>query len=432
MRLFLFLISLAGLGLFEVPVKASEHSADVGFTMIRDPSTPHDTQPRLEVIRVGIKDAAGNEMDDHRIRTDSPALLDPRRFQLKQNGQPVTFTPLLKNVVNGQVSAVFLVPQKSLKNAEGVTMEMTPGVSPGLVLLEGESIPSFGPLQLTAPTKDIEFLARNKAIQRKIAVLGGPDGPSASLKLAYGMDSLETAPLAGTVDPATDHSHDRFWRLQSTLDADLSYRPSHNQNYINSVNGEVDYVLAQFFQAKQLADVRGLFETGLASRLEADQVFDRVNVTVGWTNWLALNSPDLSRLAAALCLFGKPEANAAPILVFGYDYVTPVKNDLPGDNQGEDTGRNRLRGRFYWTLQLAHKANLLVVQDWDADFLIDAGGVYDFASGKFLPDVRLSLDLGPDSKDKTQPSLTLSFVNGKSTPTFRNYNALLAGFGLHF
>jgi hypothetical protein len=49
-----------------------------------------------------------------------------------------------------------------------------------------------------------------------------------------------------------------------------------------------------------------------------------------------------------------------------------------------------------------------------------------------MPDVRLSLDIGPVIEDKTAPRFTVTYVNGKTTPTFRNYNALLAGFKLPF
>src|SRR4029079_1108512 len=104
---------------------------------------------RLEVIRIGLKDAAGEEVN-HFIRSDSPAILDPRRFKLLGDGKPIPFSPLLKNPENGLVSAIFLAPQKKLATTEGLTVEMTrpSGTDPGLILKDGTSLTKFGPIKL--------------------------------------------------------------------------------------------------------------------------------------------------------------------------------------------------------------------------------------------------------------------------------------------
>lgn len=428
-RRFIPLLVCALVGTLQIAALAAEHELDIGFTMMRDPSQPTDTQPRLEVIRIGLKNSDGEI--NHFIRTDSPAILDPRRFVLKQDKKAIAFKPLLKNVKPpGLVSAILLVPDEPLKSVKSVTVQMTQdaGTEPGLKLKDDSTIAKFGPIEIKGGEADIAFLNRNKAVERKISVLGGENGASASIKLTYGMDSL--ANPSSSNGTGNSNGYDRFWRFQSILDADVSYKPEANHNYINSINAEADYVLAQFFEMKRVGGARGLFETGLSGRFEADEMFDKINVTVGWTNWLSLNSPGISQFATGLCIFGreKADANVPPILVFAYDYVSPAKDDLPANNQGEDTGRNRLRGRFYWSIQLAHDADLIIVKHYNADFLIDVGGVYDFESGKVLPDVRLSLDIGPQTPDDKAPKFTLSFVNGKTTPTFRNYNALLAGF----
>jgi len=36
------------------------------------------------------------------------------------------------------------------------------------------------------------------------------------------------------------------------------------------------------------------------------------------------------------------------------------------------------------------------------------------------------------AENKTAPRFTVTYVNGQTTPTFRNYNAVLAGFKLPF
>ena len=211
---------------------------------------------------------------------------------------------------NGTVSAVFLVPEKSLKSTEGVTLEMAQdaGAEPGFLLTNGETIGRFGPVDLTAAPHDLEFLNRNKAVQTHVAVLGGKDGSSASVKIAYGLDSF-SKPGAST---------DRFWRFQSMLDADVSYRPKKDRGYINSINGEADFVLAQYFEAPKLGGLRGLYETGIAGRYESDQLFDKINLTVGWTNWLSLNSPGLDKFSTSLCLLGKPDYGIRCIVLSWY------------------------------------------------------------------------------------------------------------------
>lgn len=296
------------------------------------------------------------------------------------------------------------------------------GEPPGIELKGYAPIAKFGPVTVGSAPVNVKFLQRNKAIQTNFSILGGKDGASASVKIAFGLDSL--------AKPATPTN--RYWRFQSMLDADLSYKPEENHDYINSINAEADFVLAQYFEASRFDHLRGLYETGFAGRFESDQLFDKINLTIGWTNWLSMNSPVIDKFATGFCLLGKPEAAVPPILVFSYDYVSPVKDDLPADNAGEETGRNRLRGRFYWSLALAHDADLLFVHHYDADFLIDVGAVYDFESGKTMPDVRLSLDIGPVLENKAVPRFTLTYVNGQTTPTFRNYNSLLAGFKLPF
>jgi hypothetical protein len=385
------------------------------------------------VIRVGIKDGETKKDLYHSIRSDSPAATKASRFKVLLEGKadkPVSIQIISRAPQDNfpGLQSDIILGSAELDASKGYSVELLQGPNdpPGIELKGFGPIAKFGPVTIGAAPRIVEFLNRNKAVQRKFSILGGENGTSASLKLTYGFDSLAQSPT--TNDPTDDRRYRRFSRFQAMLDADVSYQPKKNHNYINSINAEADYVIAQFFESKDFGNVRGLFETGLAGRFEADQSFDKINVTIGWTNWLSINSPGLSKFATGLCIIGKPEANVPPILVFSYDYISPVKDELPANDRGEDTGRNRLRGRFYWSIRLAHDADLFLVKHYNADLLLDVGGAYDFESGKAMPDVRLSLDIGPETANDAAPSFTLSFVNGKTTPTFRNYNALLAGF----
>ncbi|PZR73978.1 MAG: hypothetical protein DLM73_09305 [Chthoniobacterales bacterium] len=397
---------------------------------IPDPNKPGQSRT---IIRVGITDGESGKPLYHLIRSDSPAASTASRFKVLfegKEGEPlsVQIIPRAPQDNFPGLQSDILLGSAELDASKGYSVQLLQGSGdpPGIEVKGFAPIAKFGPVNIGSAPRNVEFLNRNKAVQRKFSILGGENGTSASLKLTYGIDSLANA--SATDDPMNDRRYRRFSRFQAMLDADLSYHPDKNNNYINSINAEADYVLVQFFESKNFGDLRGLFETGLAGRFEADQQFDKINLTVGWTNWLSVNSPGLSKFATGLCLLGKPEANVPPILVFSYDYVSSIKDDLPANNRGEDTGRNRLRGRFYWSIQLAHDADLFLVKHYNADLLIDVGGAYDFDSGKAFPDVRLSLDIGPQTASDTAPKFTLSFVNGKTTPTFRNYNALLAGF----
>jgi hypothetical protein len=425
MRCFLYLLfSLLALsGVF-----AAEPRLRFSQTFVRDAKDPGKD---ISAIRIGLVDAGGHELN-HLIRSDSPAATEAKRFKLLEGGdsKKILEIQIFKKQSQAKFSdlqsEIILLPPK-LDESKEYTLEMTQGAGelPGIELKGFPAIAKFGPVRIEKAGRNAEFLSRNKAVQTNASIFGGKDGASASVKLTYGLDSF-SKPGAST---------DRFWRFQSLLDADLSYNPKKTRDYINSINGEADFVLAQYFKAPSLGGMRGLFKTGIAGRFESDQLFGRVNLTVGWTNWLSLNSPGLDKFSTSLCMLGKPEAAVPPILIFSYDYVSPVKNDLASSDQGVQAGHNRLRGRFYWSLAIAHNANLLIVHNYDADLLIDIGAVYDFDSGKTLPDVRLSFEIGPAAKETSAsmaPRFTLSYVNGRTTPTFRNFNALLAGFKLAF
>jgi hypothetical protein len=421
------IISLVALLL--IPISSFGEEQKVAKVVIKLDFVPDPKKAigNLNVIRIRIADESGKILY-HSIRSDSPAATQPSRFKVFADGDsksPINVTIFKRTSDTTDVQSDILLVSKKLEQSKSYTVEMLQSSNqpPGIVLNNNYApIPKFDPIKVGSSKANDDFQKRNKALQTSFSVLGGKDGSSASVKLGYGLDTLGVG----------DESTTGVMRLQSSLDAEVSYKPKKNHDYINSINGEVDYVWAKFFENPQIGDVRGLFETGVSGRFESDQSFDKINLTVGWTNWMALNSPNLSKFATGLCVLGKPEANAAPILVFSYDYVTQVKDDLSTSDKGTDTGRNRLRSRFYWSIELAHDADFLIVHHYDTDFLIDVGGIYDFESSKFLPDVRLSLDIGPFSEDKVAPKFTLTFVNGKTTPTFKNYDALLAGFKLPF
>ncbi len=72
----------------------------------------------------------------------------------------------------------------------------------------------------------------------------------------------------------------------------------------------------------------------------------------------------------------------------------------------------------------------------DADFLIDLGGIYDIEKTRFTNTTTLSFEVHwrkalEHASDK-DPAFTLSYAQGKATPTFKNFDAFLAGVKLPF
>ena len=101
------------------------------------------------------------------------------------------------------------------------------------------------------------------------------------------------------------------------------------------------------------------------------------------------------------------------------------------DPTSKETGHNRLDGSFYWSLPLArnveNKGIPLLDQIRQVDFNIDLAGIYDIDESKFSPEVNLSVDLALSTSDK-MPTISLSWVNGKTAPKFEHFDAFLAGF----
>jgi hypothetical protein len=75
----------------------------------------------------------------------------------------------------------------------------------------------------------------------------------------------------------------------------------------------------------------------------------------------------------------------------------------------------------------------IINMDYDASFLIDVGVIYDIEEAKWMPDNRLTLDFSPTAETKkTVPTVTFSYVNGKTTPTFKQFDEFLAGLKIPF
>ncbi len=126
------------------------------------------------------------------------------------------------------------------------------------------------------------------------------------------------------------------------------------------------------------------------------------------------------------------EAGVAPYLFFSYDYVDHLKQGV-----STATGNERLRADFSWSLPLLRgfefpKTLGVTQQVFDADFLADVEVIYDFHSSKLMDNTKLTLEFRPEMAADKAPSFTLTYARGKATPTFKNFDALLAGMKIPF
>lgn len=370
---------------------------------------------------------SGKLLLDPIVASSSPAANDQDYFKLTgPNGEEVKVQVIKGQERDGKIGKILLVPKEPITEPNKYKVEFVPkNGSDGLLFAPGYSLRSDAaskPLILSEEDLRVnaEFLNSNKAIESKVSVLAGDSGPSISAKLSSGIDKWDNG---------------KILRLQALADADVTYKPKDTNKYINSIVGELDGFYVTPIPKDNFLTMRGVFETGLASRIETDQDFKLVNWTVGVTEWTAIQAPYIADLARAVCIWGKYAGSPnTPIATVNYDYVTKLKEDASSSAPAKQTGNNRLRGRFYWSLKVAHGVPMPVINmDYDASLLVDVGVIYDIEEARWNPDNRLSLDFSPTSETKkTVPTITFSYVNGKTTPTFQHFDEFLAGLKIPF
>jgi hypothetical protein len=165
---------------------------------------------------------------------------------------------------------------------------------------------------------------------------------------------------------------------------------------------------------------QGHAEFGIASRFESDRDFDNMNVTAG----LAYQTYFKNRVTSALHHLVAPrEAGVAPLFVFAYDYVGHISQS----EETPDTGNQRLRAGFYWSLPLFREVRLPFLDLADGEFLVAAEALYDVEQGMFTDNTKLTLDLRQHTEKKDGWSYNVTYARGRATPTYKNFDAVLFG-----
>lgn len=382
-------------------------------------------------LRIGAKRPDGTEVAGAVFNPNSKASENASFWELTATDkdgrkQVVKTTLVARKNGQGQIPSIVLFPDK--QPDPKLTYRIAPANGANLdgVLISDFTITNEKDFPIQAIESkflpdDIAYVNGNKALEPSIAFKTGK-GSTASLKLFWGFQQWEEG---------------KHLRVQALLDAEGTYKPKNKGNYLSKVNGEIDGLyLFPDFEMPALG-LHALEQVGFDARVESDQYFDNVHGAVGLSTWTAINGSSIQAFANALCLYGDLDISApSPVLTINYELVTALSRDDATRKRISETTTDRLRAHLFWSIKLAHKIPLQQVWDrldiYDVDFVIDSGFSYDFREALFLPDVNLSLEIGPSAVDKSKPTFTITYVNGKANTRFENYNAVLAGVKLPF
>lgn len=270
----------------------------------------------------------------------------------------------------------------------------------------------------------------NKNFENKVELAGGTGGGVVSARLTYSASS----------DIKSNDTFQQYgWDLMGKADCNLL--ASEKEHYFNSIVGQARLFWLGSFN-KENPDFSGYFDLGANTSVESDQTVGTVDYTVGLSSYLRLKNPVTTKFQDCVDTLIRPfgseshRVGLAPLLILGYDYVNHVKQDTV-----VDTGNHRAKVNFYWTLHIFESQQIPLYHTetgYDADFIIDVETLYDFETSKILNNSKLTLDI---SRHKTiasgnisdkSPSFVLTYAQGKATPTFKHFDAFLAGLKIPF
>jgi hypothetical protein len=229
--------------------------------------------------------------------------------------------------------------------------------------------------------------------------------------------------------------------------ADIDFRSKEKTKYFNSIVLQLSGFYIGEFPRRPPEQKRDLsvplevelpkqqytipYEFGFSGSVQSDRTADTVDSTGGVSLRAYISNP----LTDALYRLFVPNINdtergLAPCLDVGYKYVGHIK-------QGVDTGTGsqRFTADLYWSMPIARGwkvPEMIYKGTFDADFLIDIETVYDPINSKFFNNSKLTLDFHSHVNPDKSPAFTLTYAQGKATPTFEHFDALLAGIKIPF
>jgi hypothetical protein len=238
-----------------------------------------------------------------------------------------------------------------------------------------------------------------------------------------------------------------WFHIEALGKADIDFRSKEKTRYFNSIVFQLSGFYIGEFPRRPVEQKRDLsvplevelpkqhytipYEFGFSGSVESDRMFDTVDSTAGLSLRAYISNPVTDTLYRLFVPdINKSERSLAPCLNLGYKYVGHIKE---GVDTG--TGSQRLTADLYWSMPIARGwkvPEIIYKNSFDADFLIDIETVYDPVEGKFFNNSKLTLDFHSQVNPDKSPAFTLTYAQGKATPTFEHFDAFLAGLKIPF
>jgi hypothetical protein len=372
-------------------------------------------KPPRPVIKIVFYDANGNQLTDVLKLTD--AVKDPASYTILAEKDKKTETIAVERVIVGSdpfVSRVGLLPKGKLKDDVTYRVQVKEGVfvfkDSTKYVLKGEP-PAVDGDQLKA---ELDYI-NNRALENKIELLNGTTNGAGSARATYR-------------SYFSDEKGVDWLQVEAIGKADFNFLSQDKSKYLNSIVGELGIL---YVNTWEITDRYGLPAfIGINGTVESDQDFRTVDSTGGVEAQIFLRNW-LSEHLYTFFVRDIKEAGVAPLLKLGYSYVGHVKEGIR-----TDTGSQRFHADFYWSLPLYRgfdiRSTHITQQLFDADLILDIETIYDVEKSKFFDNSKVVVDIHAQTLRDKSPSFTLTYAQGKATPTFKNFDAFLAGLKIPF
>jgi hypothetical protein len=282
----------------------------------------------------------------------------------------------------------------------------------------GDRIEDYASSDIVAQGLNEEWLTKAFVYQKKISLQSSDKAAVVSLQWHF-----------VTHDSPADLMNYAIWRFEILGKADFTLPAKEKTDYLNHLSAEGNYFWSNRW-GKSGDSFRVYVDFGVHGGLESDQTFDNVDDLGGVLLRATIGNPLTDMLHKIFLKQDEPVVS--PFFSVGYNYVDHIKegNDL-------DNGNNRIDASFFWRWPLARGIDVpktlgLIDEVFDADLLIELGGNYDLDRERFADLSKVTLDIEPRTHRDKYPSITVTYANGKASPTFRHFDAFLAGFKYKF
>jgi hypothetical protein len=279
--------------------------------------------------------------------------------------------------------------------------------------------PKDYPLDNSIAEIDREILAP-ESVESKLELQAGTGGGVVSVKYHLRKDQIKRQLRDGVT------SNDTWLHVDLTAKADVNITPSEKDKYFDSMVAELDLFHAYSWprltdKMEALPAIMGHSEFGLTGRFETDRDFKTMDATVGAVYSVFVKNPVTTWLHSAFVPKLK-EAGVAPLFIVGYDYVSEIRNGT-----ATDKGSNRVRAEFSWSLPILREQALPILGSTDADAVFDVGGIFDVDKQRLTDTTKITLEVRQHEVTDKSWSYILTYAQGKATPTYNHFDAILAG-----